>query len=117
MQLALGGLLTFGFIEPLPHIVNGFVVLGFSIATLAIAQRLNPPFRQLQGLSTGMVILIVVQILLGFYTLASGSQVVAWVHFLVAMGIYGMSIAGTFMSMRMDYQSRRQPTPTAGLQA
>ena len=105
--------MTFGFIEPLPHIVNGFLVLGFAIAVLVMAQMLKPPFRPLQGLSIGLVSLVVLQIILGFYTLASGNQAVAWAHFVVAMGIYGMTIAGTFMSMRLDYQSRRVLAPIA----
>ncbi len=108
LQIALGGLLTFSFIDALPHIITGFVVLVFAIATLVMAQRLKPPFRPLQGLSIGLVLLVVVQIILGFTTLSTGNQVIAWVHLLVAMAIYGMAIAGTFMSMRLDYQFRQQ---------
>ncbi len=117
LQIALGGLLTFSFIEPLPHIITGFIVLAFAIVALGMAQRLKPPFRPLQGLSVGLVLLIVVQIILGFTTLSTGNQVVAWVHLLVAMGIYGMVIAGTFMSMRLDYRSRDQSSSGASLQA
>jgi heme A synthase len=82
-----------------------------------MAQRLKPPFRPLQGLSVGLVLLIVVQIILGFTTLSTGNQVVAWVHLLVAIGIYGMVIAGTFMSMRLDYRLREQPPASAGAQS
>lgn len=113
LQIALGGLLTFNFITAIPHIITGFVVLAVAIVTFILAQRLKPPFRPLQGLSTGLVLAVVAQIILGFYTLASGNQAVAWVHFLVAMGIYGMTIAGTFMSMRLDYQSREHLAPTS----
>jgi heme A synthase len=115
LQIALGGLLTFSFIEALPHIITGFIVLAFAVVALVIAQRLKPPFRPLQGLSVGLVLLIVVQIILGFTTLSTGNQVVAWVHLLVAMGIYGMVIAGTFMSMSLDYRLREQAS--AGAQA
>ena|SRR2546428_11337735 len=73
--------------------------------------------RPLQGLSVGLVLLIVVQIILGFTTLSTGNQVIAWVHLLVAMGIYGMAIAGTFMSMRLNYRSREQSVPSVGPQA
>jgi heme A synthase len=116
LQIALGGLLTFSFIEALPHIITGFIVLAFAVVALVMAQRLKPPFRPLQGLSVGLVLLIVVQIILGFTTLSTGNQVVAWVHLLVAMGIYGMVIAGTFMSMRLDYRLREQPPASAGTQ-
>jgi heme A synthase len=117
LQIALGGLLTFSFITALPHIITGFAVLAFAIVALVMAQRLKPAFRPLQGLSVGLVLLIVVQIVLGFTTLSTGNQVVAWVHLLVAMGIYGMVIAGTFMSMRLDYRSREPPSTGAGLKA
>lgn len=117
LQIALGGLLTFSFIEALPHIITGFIVLAFAIVALLMAQRLKPPFRPLQRLSIGLVLLIVVQIILGFTTLSTGNQVVAWVHLLVAMGIYGMVIAGTFMSMRLDYRSREQSPSSASVQA
>ncbi len=111
LQIALGGLLTFSFINAVPHIITGFVVLAVAIVTLVLAQTLKPPFRPLQGLSTGLVVAVVVQIILGFYTLATNNQAVARIHFLVAMGIYGMAIAGTFMSMRLDYMSREHPAP------
>jgi len=116
LQIALGGLLTFSFITALPHIITGFAVLAFAIATLVMAQTLKPPFRPLQGLSIGLVLLIVVQIILGFATLATSNDVIAWVHLLVAMAIYGMAIAGTFMSMRLDYRSREQSVPSVGPQ-
>jgi heme A synthase len=116
LQIALGGLLTFSFITALPHIITGFIVLAFAIVALVMAQRLKPPFRPLQGLSIGLTLLVVVQIILGFTTLNTGNQVVAWVHLLVAIGIYGMVIAGTFMSMRLDYRSKEQSVPSAAPQ-
>ena len=117
LQIALGGLLTFSFITAWPHIITGFVVLAFAIVTFVMAQRLKPPFRPLQGLSVGLVLLIAVQIILGFTTLSTGNQLIAWVHLLVALGIYGMAIAGTFMSMRLDYRSREQSPNSVGPKA
>jgi heme A synthase len=117
LQIALGGLLTFSFIPALPHIITGFAVLVFAIVILVMALTLKPPFRPLRGLSIGMVSLIVVQIILGFFTLNTDNQVIAWVHLLVAVGIYGMVIAGTFMSMRLDYRLRDQSGPAVGPQA
>jgi heme A synthase len=117
LQIALGGLLTFSFIPALPHIITGFAVLVFAIVILVMALTLKPPFRPLRGLSIGMVSLIIVQIILGFFTLDTNNQVTAWVHLLVAMGIYGMVIAGTFMSMRLDYRLRDQSGPAVGPQA
>ena len=115
LQIALGGLLTFNFITPLPHIITGFAVLAFAIATLIMAQTLNPPFRPLQGLSIGLVIAVIVQIVLGFTTLGTGNQVIAWVHLLVAVGIYGMVVSGTIMSMRLDHTFSEHAGPKKGL--
>ena len=106
LQIALGGLLTFGFITPLPHIITGFAVLVLAIATMAVALASMPSFRLMQGLSLGLVVLIVVQIILGFVTLRSGDAIVAWVHLVIAMAIYGMAVAGTFMAMRWNYMAR-----------
>ena len=117
IQIALGGLLTFDYISWVPHAITGFIVLALAIVTLIVAQTSKPPFRPLQGLSVGLVLLVVVQIILGFTTLSTGNQVIAWVHLLVAMAIYGMAIAGTFMSMRLDYRSREQSVPSARPQA
>ena len=117
LQIALGGLLTFSFIPWEPHAITGFLVLAFAIVILAMALTLKPTFKPLRGLSIGMVLLIVVQIILGFYTLGTNNQVTAWVHLLVAAGIYGMVIAGTFMSMRLDYHSREQIPPATGPKA
>lgn len=114
LQIALGGLVTFSFITALPHIISGFLVLAFAIVALVMAQRSKPPFRPLRGLSIGLVLAVVVQIILGFTTLNTGNQVVAWVHLLVAMAIYGMVIAGTFMLMRLDYRSKEQPGAALG---
>jgi heme A synthase len=114
LQIALGGLLTFNFITSIPHIITGFVVLAFAIITLVLAQTLKPPFRPLQGLSIGLVLLTIVQIILGFSFLATNNDVIAWVHLLAAVGIYGMAVSGTFMSMRLDHDSRQQMTSSQG---
>ncbi len=99
VQLLLGGLLTFNFITSTLHIIVGFIVFALAIATMVVALRSkNVQERVLQMMSTGLVALIVVQIILGFETLESGSPVLAWIHFVVALGIYGMSAAGSVMS-------------------
>src|SRR5947208_16242133 len=109
IQLELSELLTFDYISCIPHAITGFIVLALAIVTLIVAQTSKPPFRPLQGLSIGLVLAIVVQIILGFLTLNTGNLAVAWVHLLVAVGFYGMVVSGTFMSMRSKYSSRGQP--------
>ncbi|MDG6901835.1 MAG: hypothetical protein JRM80_07730 [Nitrososphaerota archaeon] len=102
IQLALGGLLTFGFVDPLAHIVWGAVVGILALVTLAFVIRLKPRPRPLTGLSVGLVLLLVLQVVLGFYTLDTGDQAVAWVHFINSLAIYGMGVAGTFMALGID---------------
>lgn len=108
-QLALGGLLTFDFIPAAPHIAVGFLVFLLAIATLVVAWTVRPAFRPLRMLSVGLVALILVQIVLGFATLSTGSDLLAWVHLLVAFGIYGMTIAGTFMAVRWNQTASDLP--------
>ena len=99
IQLLLGGLLTFNFITPTLHIMVGLVVFVLAIATMIVALRSkSAQERVLKLMSFGLVILIVIQIVLGFETLRSGSQLLAWIHFTMALGIYGMSTAGSVMS-------------------
>ncbi len=107
IQLALGGLLTFDFISAAPHIVMGFLVFALAIATMVAVWMSRPSFRPARMTSAGLVALIVVQILLGFATLGTGSTLLAWVHFVVALGIYGMTVAGTFMVVRWDQMARQ----------
>jgi len=102
LQIALGGLLTFNFISPAPHIVVGFLVLILALSTMVFALIAKPPFKPAQRLSIGLVVLIIVQIVLGFATLESGNSVIAWIHLLNALAIYGMSIAGIFLTIQWN---------------
>ena len=98
IQLLLGGLLTFNFIDPAVHIITGIIVIALAIATMIVTFRAKDAFRTLRGISIGMVILILIQIILGLETLSTNNSILAWVHFAVAMGIYAMSVTGSVMS-------------------
>jgi hypothetical protein len=50
-----------------------------------------------------MVVLILVQIILGFVALGSGGAAIGWLHFANAMAIYGAAISGTFTAMRWNH--------------
>jgi heme A synthase len=102
LQLLLGGLLTFGFISPEAHIVVGFVLFFLAIATMGVWLASKPAFRPMQVLTVVVVLLILLQIVLGFATLGSGSLVLAFVHFVNALLIFGAMISGTFMALRWD---------------
>jgi hypothetical protein len=113
LQLILGGLLTFDFINAAPHIVLGLIVFALAIATTIFAFIGKPAFKPVRGLSVGMVTLIIVQIILGFVALDTGSSVIAWIHFVVALGIYGMAVAGIFLAVQWNRMSGN-PMPPAG---
>lgn len=102
IQILLGGLLTFNFMDPTFHIVTGLIVFVVAIATMIMVLKSKPVLPPLRGLSIGLVVLIVAQMILGIETLRLGSDSLAWVHFAVALGIYGMTVAGTFMAAQSN---------------
>lgn len=98
IQIALGGLLTFGFISPEAHIVMGFTVYAVSIATIVLVflNTYSPDF--LKNMTIGMVVLLTMQIFLGFAILATGSDLIAFFHLLLAIAIFGLAISETFVA-------------------
>jgi len=115
LQLLLGGLLTFGFISPEAHIVTGFALFFLAIGNMVVWLTSKPPFRPMRVLTVVIVLLIVLQIILGFVTLDSGSQLVAFIHFANALAIFGAMLSGTFMVMRWEGMARGAKTHDAGM--
>jgi heme A synthase len=115
IQLLLGGLLTFGFISAGIHIAVGFILFILAIATMAVWLVSKPSFRPMKVISTVIVVLILLQIILGFATLNTGSQAIAFVHFANALAIFGATLSGTFTAMRWSQQpgSGKNPGATA----
>jgi heme A synthase len=109
LQLLLGGLLTFGFISAGAHIVVGFALFALAIATMAVWVTAKPAFKPLQRVSILIVLLLLVQIVLGFATLGSGNQAIALLHFLVALAIFGATISGASMAMRWQPAPKMAP--------
>jgi len=111
LQLLLGGLLTFGFVDASPHIVLGFLVFALAIITMVLTFVSKPSFRPVKAMSTALVVLILIQIVLGFVTLGGGNSIVAWLHFVNALAVYGIAVSGAFMAMRWDQIARHgQPS-------
>ena len=84
------------------HSITGFVVFILATAAMIVVLISKPSFRPVQGISIILVVLLTIQIILGFDTLKTNSSAIAWVHFVNAMMIYGASIASVFFSMRRD---------------
>ncbi|MDG6906433.1 MAG: hypothetical protein JRN20_11675 [Nitrososphaerota archaeon] len=112
LQLLLGGLLTFNFINAGVHIATGIIVLILAAGTMGVCLVEKPKSKPLQITSVLMVILIVFQVILGFDTLRTNSQIVACVHFLNAMLIYGAAVSGTFITIRLDRGTVQQKVAT-----
>ena len=100
IQLALGGLVTFNYLDPLAHIVWGVVLGILALATLVYVVRMPSKPKQLVGLTIGIGADIVVQAVLGFAAIGTSSDAIAWLHFVNALAIYAMTFSGSFMAMR-----------------
>jgi heme A synthase len=81
------------------------------MAAMAVWLTPKPPFRPLQRVSAIVVLLLLVQTLLGFVALGTGSQGFALLHFLVALAMFGATISGASVAMRWDSrQKSAEPT-------
>ena len=105
VQIALGGLVTFGFITPLPHMIIGFVVVVVALVTVAITLRAKPVDRQLQGVCIAIIVGLAAQVALGFTTLALDNVAVAWVHFVLGVLIYAMALTGMSFAQRQEHMA------------
>lgn len=99
IQLALGGLVTFGYLDWTVHMAWGVILGIFAVATLIFVMRTPSKSKQLVGLSIGIGVDILLQALLGFAAQDMGNEAISWIHFINALAIYGMTLAGTFMAM------------------
>lgn len=110
VQIALGGLVTFGFIGPLAHMIWGVVVFGVAVATAVVALRSKRTDGGLRSVSLGLIAALSVQVVLGLATLSLGSDELAWVHLVLGVLIYAMSLTGMSFAMRQEYTPRGTTT-------
>ena len=114
VQLALGGLVTFGYLDWTVHVFWGVILGILAIVTLVYVLRMPSRPKQLVGLTVGIGVDILVQAMLGFAAQDMGNEMVSWVHFLNALAIYGMTLFGTFMATAAARMSEAHPTSTPG---
>jgi heme A synthase len=105
IQIALGGLVTFSFINPLLHIAWGILVAVVAFVTAVAALRSNPVDRQLRGVGIGIVVATLFQGILGFSTLALNSDALAWGHLVLGVLIYAMALTGMSFAQRGEHLS------------
>ncbi len=104
VQVALGGLVTFGFLDPSAHIVWGVLLGILAVVALVSVARISPRPKRLFGITIGIGADILLQALLGFAALGTSSNVslsngIAWVHLLNSFAIFAMLIMGSGMAM------------------
>src|SRR5579872_3933943 len=58
IQLAIGGLLTFDFINATAHIITGFIVFILAIVTMILAITSKPVFKPIRTMSIVLVVLL-----------------------------------------------------------
>ncbi len=112
VQIALGGLITFGVLpytvssfglSTLLHVANGVVVFALVSAAAVAALRSKPPHKGLNELSKAMVLLLVIQIGIGVTMVgALDNAILSWVHLLIAVLIYAMTLVGRSFAMLRD---------------
>lgn len=112
LQLVLGGLLTFGFISAGAHIVVGFVLLVLAVATMAVWFRVKPAFRPMRAVTVVIVLLLLLQVVLGFATLDNSNPAIAFVHFVNAMAIFGAMVSASFLAMRWESFGEGRTAPS-----
>lgn len=112
VQLLLGGLVTFNFITAFPHIAIGFTLYALYIIVLVFSFLLKPARKRIRGMSIGVVILLTLQIALGFDTLHTGNQVVAYLHYVNALAIFGLILTESMQVSRTLNESSKSISST-----
>ena len=102
IQLALGGAVTFFSLDVAVHTAWGVVLGVLALVTLVSVMRMPAKPKPLMGLVVGIAVDILVQAVLGFATAATSgdtASALAFVHFLNALAIFGMTLMATGMTM------------------
>jgi heme A synthase len=90
------------------------IVLGIlAVVTLIFVARMPSKSRRLLGLTVGIGVDILIQGLLGFAAQNTGNSAISWVHFLNALAIYGMTLAGMFMTTAASQMTQPLPAVSA----
>lgn len=113
IQIALGGLVTFGYVDWRVHMGWGVILGILALVTLVFVYRMPAKSKRLVGLSVGLLVDIIIQGLIGFAAQGTGNNVVAWVHFLNSYAILAMLFMALGMTMIGSRMGQMGPTPPA----
>ncbi len=106
-QFLLGGLASNNFLEPQYHIVLGFVILALAVASMVVAVASKPSLQSLKICSALLVVLLVLQVPLGFALFHSGNVILSVAHVTNAIAILVTVFAGYFVARRFEINSLR----------
>lgn len=112
LQVLIGGLVVLGYIDTGVHVDVGYLTLVLAVVTLSGVGLARPRYKPALAISVLLVLLIVVQGALGFAWLDSKNDGLIAAHFVNAMVIYGLSVAGAFAAVRWGRMAA-EPGPGA----
>ncbi|MDG7006861.1 MAG: hypothetical protein JRN06_01305 [Nitrososphaerota archaeon] len=113
IQIALGGLVTFGYMDWTIHIGWGVVLGILALVTLVFVYRMPAKSKRLVGLTVGMAADILIQAMIGFAAQDTGNNAVSWIHFLNSYAIFAMLFMGMGMAMMGSRMGQMGQTPPA----
>jgi hypothetical protein len=116
IQLALGGLVSFGYIDWTVHIGWGIVLGILALVTLIFVYRMPTKPRRLVSLSVGLGVDILVQALIGFAAQDTANSAISWIHLLNSYAIFAMLLMGMAMATmgsRMGPMGQNPPMAAA----
>lgn len=102
LQVALGGLVTFGFIDAGAHTIWGAVIGILALVTLYAVMKTPGRPKRLVTFTLVIGVDILLQALLGFAALGTSGNTearIAWVHLLNAFLIFGLNFMATGMAV------------------
>src|SRR5579864_7359963 len=105
LQFVLGDLVSNELIGPTYHIALGFLVLAMALATMVVALTSKLSLRSLKLVSILLVVLVALQIPLGFALLGSGSLLSSVAHVVNAIAILVITFSGYFLAR--NWEKRR----------
>lgn len=106
IQAITGAATVLNFYDFGAHLVSGYVVAIFALASVVVAFISKPKYNALRYSSLVLFVLVLIQGAIGFQAQTSDQLVV--VHFVNALIMFGISIAMTFYAFRWG---RMQPAP------
>jgi heme A synthase len=113
IQIALGGLVTFGYIDWTIHMGWGIILGILALVTLIFVYRMPTRNKRLVGLSVGLGVDILIQALIGFAAQDSGNSVISWIHFLNSYAIFAMLLMGMGIAMMGSRMGQIPPAAAA----